>query len=62
MAKIVSKLNQPMTFACFFGPLTLNPGLNEAVDNRQWKLCKNNNADLQLLLKKEMVVEVEVSE
>ncbi len=57
MATVISKLEQPISFACFFGPVTLRPGINLAVDDRQWRLCKNNNADLQLLLKKGLVEE-----
>ncbi|MDR5639438.1 MULTISPECIES: hypothetical protein [unclassified Thermosynechococcus] len=56
MLTVISYLEQPMTFDSFFGPVTLQPGRNENVDERRWRNCKTHNADLQALLKKGLIV------
>jgi hypothetical protein len=61
MVTIQSSLNDSSTFKSFFGNLTLEPGINTNVDDRLWRNCKNNNPDVQLLLKKGVLVEVETS-
>ncbi|ATS18767.1 hypothetical protein BRW62_08415 [Parathermosynechococcus lividus PCC 6715] len=55
MVTVISELEQPITFDSFFGPLTLQPGRNENVDERRWRNCKTHNADLQALLKKNLI-------
>jgi hypothetical protein len=59
MAKIQSLLENSSTFKSFFGNLTLDPGINTNVDDRLWRNCKNNNPDVQVLLKKGVLVEME---
>jgi hypothetical protein len=61
MATIQSSLDGSSTFKSFFGNLTLEPGINANVDDRLWRNCKNNNPDVQLLLKKGVLVEVKAS-
>ncbi len=55
MVTVISELEHPITFDSFFGPLTLQPGRNENVDERRWRNCKTHNADLQALLKKNLI-------
>lgn len=57
MAQIQSNLDNPITLNSFFGPLTLQPGLNE-VNDRLWRNCKNNNPDVKILLKKGALTEL----
>jgi hypothetical protein len=59
MATIQSLLENSSTFKSFFGNLTLDPGINTNVDDRLWRNCKNNNPDVQVLLKKGVLVEME---
>jgi hypothetical protein len=58
MATIQSLLDNSFTFKSFFGNLTLEPGINTNVDDRLWRNCKNNNPDVQVLLKKGNLVEL----
>ncbi|MDG2989721.1 hypothetical protein L3556_02045 [Candidatus Synechococcus calcipolaris G9] len=62
MITLLSKLDQPITLDCFFGPLTLQPGLNPEVSDRQWRNCKKFNPDAQALIKKGMIEEVNSTE
>jgi hypothetical protein len=58
MVKIQSHLDVAKTFSSFFGPLTLEPGTNPTVDEKRWNNCKKFNQDVQILLKKELLQEL----
>lgn len=59
MATIESKLDSTFTCKSFFGNLSLEPGVNENVDDRLWGNCKRNNPDVQVMLKKGALVELD---
>lgn len=59
MVKIQSKLTVAKTFSSFFGPLTLAPGLNPEVDSKRWNNCKKFNQDVQILLKQDLLQELD---
>ncbi|MGB8698561.1 MAG: hypothetical protein WCD18_04020 [Thermosynechococcaceae cyanobacterium] len=61
MAIVENKLGQTTVFNSFFGPVTLEPGLNEQVHDQLWKNLKKNNPDVKALLQKELLVEVNPS-
>lgn len=57
MAKIESHLSTPTTFQSFFGPLTLQPGLNPEVNDKVWRNLKSANLDVQTMLKQGALIE-----
>jgi hypothetical protein len=59
MATIESRLASTFTCKSFFGNLTLEPGINENVDDRLWNNCKRNNPDVQAMVKQGALVERE---
>jgi hypothetical protein len=59
MAEIKSNLESPITLSSFFGPLTLEPGINAGVDDKRWNNCKKFNQDAQILLKKGALEELD---
>lgn len=61
MAIINCKLQEQTTFNSFFGPVVFNPGLNPNIRDPLWRNLKANNPDVQALIKKGFLVEVEAS-
>lgn len=57
MTKIESHLQTATTFQSFFGPLTLQPGLNTDVNDKVWRNLKSANLDVQTMLKQGALVE-----
>lgn len=55
---IKSKLTMPRRFESFFGPVILDPGLNPSINIKLWKNLKANNPDVQSLVEKGLLQEV----
>jgi hypothetical protein len=58
MAQIINHLSTPVTLSSFFGPLTLQPGMNTEVDDKRWKNCKRFSEDAKILLQKKALEEL----
>jgi hypothetical protein len=58
MAVIENNIGQRTVFNSFFGPVTFEPGINSDIHDRLWKNLKMNNLDVQAMLKKGLLVEV----
>jgi hypothetical protein len=58
MAVIENNIGQRTVFNSFFGPVTFEPGINPDIHDRLWKNLKMNNLDVQSMLKKGLLVEV----
>ncbi|MBW4550913.1 MAG: hypothetical protein KME35_07365 [Aphanocapsa sp. GSE-SYN-MK-11-07L] len=61
MAEIKSHVESSKTFSSFFGPLTLEPGINSGIDDKRWNNCKKFNQDVQILLKQGALEELSQS-
>ncbi len=61
MAVIDCKLEVQTTFNSFFGPVVFEPGLNSDIRDALWRNLKANNPDVQAMLKKGLLVEIEGS-
>jgi hypothetical protein len=61
MAVVNCRLQEQTTFNSFFGPVVFNPGLNAEIRDPLWRNLKANNPDVQALIKKGLLVEVEDS-
>jgi hypothetical protein len=58
MAVVESKLGHQAVFNSFFGPVNFEPGLNCDIHDRLWKNLKMNNLDVQALLEKGLLIEI----
>jgi hypothetical protein len=58
MSVIENNIGQRTVFNSFFGPVTFEPGINPDIHDRLWKNLKMNNLDVQAMLKKGLLVEV----
>ena len=58
MPNIQNHLDQPITFDSFFGPLTLQPGLNSIDNDKLWKNAKTSNPDLEAMLRQGLIEEL----
>ncbi len=58
MAIIENNIGQQTVFNSFFGPVNFEPGLNPDIHDRLWKNLKMNNLDVQAMLKKGLLVEI----
>jgi hypothetical protein len=58
MAVINCKLQERTTFNSFFGPVTFDPGVNPDIRDPLWRNLKANNPDVQVLIQKGLLVEV----
>jgi hypothetical protein len=58
MAVIENNIGQRTIFNSFFGPVTFEPGINPDIHDRLWKNLKMNNLDVQAMLEKGLLIEV----
>lgn len=58
MAVIENNIGQRTVFSSFFGPVAFESGTNPDIHDRLWKNLKMNNLDVQAMLKKGLLVEV----
>jgi hypothetical protein len=58
MAVIENNIGQRTVFNSFFGPVNFEPGINPDIHDRLWKNLKMNNLDVQAMLKKGLLVEM----
>jgi hypothetical protein len=58
MAIVENNIGQRTVFNSFFGPVNFEPGLNLEIHDRLWKNLKMNNLDVQAMLKKGLLVEI----
>ncbi len=56
---IQSLLTQTKRFESFFGPVILEPGINDSVHPRVWQNLKSNNPDIQVLIKQGLLIEID---
>jgi hypothetical protein len=62
MAIVENNIGQRTVFNSFFGPVNFEPGLNSDIHDRLWKNLKMNNLDVQAMLKKGLLVEINEAE
>jgi hypothetical protein len=58
MAVIENNIGQRTIFNSFFGPVMFEPGINPDIHDRLWKNLKMNNLDVQAMLEKGLLIEV----
>jgi hypothetical protein len=58
MAIVENNIGQRTVFNSFFGPVNFEPGLNPEIHDRLWKNLKMNNLDVQAMLEKGLLVEI----
>jgi hypothetical protein len=58
MAIVKNNIGKRTVFNSFFGPVNFEPGLNSDIHDRLWKNLKMNNLDVQAMLKKGLLVEI----
>jgi hypothetical protein len=58
MVAIENNIGQRTVFNSFFGPVSFDPGINPDIHDRLWQNLKMNNLDVQAMLKKGLLVEI----